>query len=175
MKNDQEKANKEVVKALAQIDASIETKRDMFEALARLTVTVAFDTVAFRNGKKGVEIFLTKRGPDEAYADQWHSPGSVLRRGEDFQGVFDRLSEFEFKTPIISKRIVGLLNYRTTERGHFICPVFLVGLKKSPEIGKWFLVNALPSDIVDDHKKFLIPKTLESYLDPKNPFFLTGR
>lgn len=175
MKNELEKINKEAIKAMAKVDASIESDRAMFEALARLTVSVAFETVALRNGKNGVEIFLTKRGPDEAHANQWHSPGSVLRREEDFQNVFDRLAECEFQVPIISKKFIGLLNYQNTERGHFFCPVFLVELEQNPETGEWFSVNNLPVNIVNEHKNLLIPKALESFIDPDKPIFFSGR
>src|SRR3989338_5641250 len=71
----------------------------LFNAFARLTVSVAVEAVCLRKklGTGEFEVYLTKRSLDEtAYPGQWHIPGTVMRPMEDLEDAFARLGAKEF-------------------------------------------------------------------------------
>ena len=52
----------------------------LFEAIARLSVNVAFEAVYLRHNKnKSPGSFLLKRDSHDSFPGQWHVPGSVFR------------------------------------------------------------------------------------------------
>lgn len=76
---------------------------ELFEAITRLSVGVVYEAVAFRlSAQKTTQVFLARRGPNEAYANLWHCPGSFFRAKERPEDVAARLSDNEFGAKIIS-------------------------------------------------------------------------
>ncbi len=135
----------------------------LFEALARWMPPVAFEMVALRRNGDDVEVFMTLRRPDESYADQWHSPGSVMRYGEQEEDVFRRLAESEFGTNDLGQPVlVGVFNNTTEERGHFYCPVYLCQIGAT-SMGRWFRVDDLPANTVRHHREKIIPIALRAF------------
>lgn len=141
-------------------------KTKLFNAIARHSVGIAIEAVLFRRGNNGeIEVYLTKRAPNEAYAGQWHCPGSFIRSGEMPPDVFHRLAEREFKTSIarwdyVTSDFFPEERYRTMEDR-----VYLVEVNSEPknERGRWYDVNDLPLDIVEGHRKFIIPAAKEAW------------
>src|SRR4051812_10298513 len=84
-----------VVALLGKIAAAYDTHegmgRELFEAIARVKVTLTPEVVCLRQNPKTkkVEAYLTRRSLDDtAYPGQWHVPGSAIRPGEEIEDVF---------------------------------------------------------------------------------------
>jgi ADP-ribose pyrophosphatase YjhB (NUDIX family) len=141
-----------------------------FEALARITVTFALETVYLRRRPDGtLEILLTLRGPKEAYADSWHSPGSVKRFREAFVEIIARLAAREFGVAIFAllpEKEWVVLDVPDEPRGPFVVAIALVASKEEiqeTEARKWFSLSGLPENIVPQHRDVLIPRAVEIF------------
>lgn len=178
----------ELLKALGEIDPRQPYGTELFDALARVTVSVAVETVCLRLRKEiangvsfragsghtiatddveytEIEVYLVQRSPDDtAYPGQWHCPGSVMRPGESFEDVLERLEQKEFGAPLLSKRFVANINpsrLKPEERGHFLSIVYLCVFEEKEDLrGKWFSVRALPKETVESHRRKIIPCAL---------------
>lgn len=133
----------------------------LFDAIAKVSVSVAFEAVALRKNPEtdAVEVFLIQRAEnDTAYPGEWHVPGSVLRPQEAAEHVLIRLSKREFGTKVVKSKFVAILSNPGEARGHFISLVYRVKLDGEPVgRGKWFPVDALPAKTVTEHRKHIIP------------------
>lgn len=136
----------------------------LFETIAKLSVSVAFEAVCLRQNKKSgkIEIYLRQREPHESYTGQWHCPGSVFRTGEYPKDVLRRLARHEFKTNITIISPVGEL-FIADIRGWFLCKIYLVKCKEAPQSGKWWPVDKLPQNTVAGHRERIIPLALKAF------------
>ncbi|PIR76627.1 MAG: hypothetical protein COU32_00995 [Candidatus Magasanikbacteria bacterium CG10_big_fil_rev_8_21_14_0_10_42_10] len=139
----------------------------LFDAIAKVTVTVACENIAMRRGDDGrLYVFLRCRSLDDtAYPGEWHSPGSALRPGETYEDVFRRLRG-EFGSDVVKHEQIGLLNVPEEERGHFLTPVFLVeidGDGRQDDRHGWFPVDALPQPMVAHHECRLFPMAIKAF------------
>jgi len=150
------------VRALAEIDPHKAFGTELYNAIARVSISVAIELVALRDNSGVIEILLMQRGPNEAYANMWHCPGSALRPGENEQDVFTRLSQREFQAPIVVGKFVGYDNNPHEERGHFIHFIFLCTPSDGCR-GTWFPVDKLPQMIVEHHRSVVIPKAVNVF------------
>lgn len=144
----------------------------LFDALARLSWSIAFEAVTLRqNAATGeVEVYLRQReANDTAYPSQWHCPGTVIRPGERPQHQANRL-EKEFGCPInYYTRIAGL--YTSEERGSFLSEIYSVELGGDPRIDdrhRWFPVTDLPEVTVDFHRNHIIPTVYLHYCNTRS-------
>ncbi len=136
----------------------------LFEAIAKLGISVALEAVLFRTKGEKVEVFMTKRGKDESFPGEWHCPGSVFRPGEFPHNVLARLAKQEFKTKVVLESDCVADVFVKEMRGWFLSRVYLVKVVGKPTSkGKWFSVTKLPKDTVAHHKNFVIPKALKEY------------
>jgi len=139
----------------------------LFEAIARLSVNVAFEAVCLRLNKKtkAVEVFLLKRGPHDSFPGQWHVPGSVFRPGEKPQDVIHRLSGHrEFGVPVTSDFKCHGTIFIPDARGWFLSLVYLVKCKKTPNrAGRWFDVKSLSKKVIPHHRKDVIPAAVSAF------------
>jgi len=150
---------KKAIKCLAIIDPRKPMGTELFNIIARLTVSVAIDMVALRKSKKGTEIYLTKRLPGQSYSGKWHIPGTIIRPGEMEKDAFLRLEKKEFKTKLKCIRFIGYHNNIKEERGHFINLIFCCKIKKNNT--NWFFIDNLPNLMVDFQKKISIPMVIK--------------
>jgi len=138
----------------------------LFNAVARLTPTIAFEAVALRwtgnTTNPHVEVFMTRRGPDKAYPNQWHVPGSIFRNNERPVLVLLRLAKEEFQTSFYSYRQVAQIWY-PEKRSWTLLLVYLVGLEGEPPTGSWFAVSDLPEDTVVHHRNIVIPEAVRAF------------
>lgn len=150
---------KELIAKLLRLIKPGEYGTQLFNALARLTVTSAVEACAFRRTHRGVEVLLRQRGPDEAYSGQFHCPGSVYRPGESDEELFRRLEAAEAMVGIKNPRLVGHHNHRGEERGHFVALIFLVDAYEGRGT-EWYPVDRLPTNMVEHHRTTVIPMAL---------------
>lgn len=162
----------ELLRLLGEIDPSQPYGTDLFNALARLTVTVAIEAVCLRYNfiTLNPEVYLVQRSPDDtAYPGEWHCPGSAMRpKNERFEEVLNRLAKKEFGTKLVSTRFVTNINPSLSEpeaRGCFLSVVFLCVLEEKEGLrGKWFPVDNLPENTVKHHRKRIIPCALGAFV-----------
>jgi len=180
-----------VIEALKVVDPTKPYGTALFDALARVTVSVAIEAVCLRLQKeiapgvlcltsKGfvatddvqygvIEVYMIQRSQDDtAYPGEWHCPGSVMRPGESFEDVLDRLAKKEFGADFVSAMFVANINPSSLEpeaRGHFLSIVYLCDLEEKEGLrGEWFPVNQLPEKTVEHHRKRIIPAALGTFV-----------
>ncbi len=160
--------DQQLFEALAKIDPRKPYGTTLFNAIARLTVSPAVETVCLRLNQttKEVEVYLVQRARDDtAYPGEWHCPGSVLRPGEDFKDAFGRLAKCEFGGIILSMQFVANANVPTESRGHFLSLVYLCVLDDTDGLrGKWFPINQLPDKTVEHHRHRIIPVAVGAFV-----------
>lgn len=168
----------ELIEALGKIDPKQPYGTELFDALARLTVSVALEAVCLRARStwieldgylRWVEVYLVQRSQDDtAYPGEWHCPGSVMRPGESFEDIVARLEKREFDAGLKSWRFVANLNpskFEPEARGTFLSVVYLCELEEKEALcGKWFPVNNLPANTVHGHRDRIIPCALGAFL-----------
>ncbi len=138
----------------------------LFEAIARLSVSVAFEAVCLRRNSKtkAVEVFMLQRKPHESFPGQWHVPGAVFRPGEQPHNVVSRLAQREFGVQIISDFKCHGTFFVPEPRGWFLSLVYLVKSKKTPtHNGRWWNVKKLPKSLLPHHYKYIIPVAVKAF------------
>jgi len=162
---------KVLIIGLNKVDPTKPYGTELFDALARLTVSVAIEAVCLRLNPttKDIEVYLVQRSPnDTAYPGEWHCPGSVMRLRESFEDILERLAKKEFGANLVSARFVANINPSALEpeaRGHFLSIVYLCVLEEKEGLrGKWFPVNQLPDKTVEGHRKRIIPCALGAFV-----------
>ena len=148
---------KKLIDNLNKLDPKKPYGPKLFNALARLTVSVAIECVALQIENQTTEILLTRRAKNDLlYPWYWHFPGTILRPGEKLTDAFERLAKKEFRTPLKPKKdFIAFCNIPNCERGHELSLLFRVYLEKNPK-GQWFSIYDLPKKIVPYHKNELI-------------------
>ena len=139
---------------------------ELFNAIARHSVGVAIETVLLRrSAKNGLEVYMTLRGADVAYANQWHVPGSYIRPGETMEDVLRRLSTTEYGVDIVRADFVKDFFVPEERFRTILDHIRLVCVKSLPTAhnGQWFPVENLPENTVDIHKMFIIPAAIDAY------------
>lgn len=159
----------DLIQGLREIDPTKPYGTELFDALARLTVSVAIEAVCLRlnPSTQKVEVYMTERSPtDTAFPGEWHCPGSVIRPKEDIKDVFNRLTQKEFGGKILSTQFVANVNHPTEARGHFFSLVYLCSLDESNGglRGKWFPVDQLPEKTVESHRHRIIPAAVVAFV-----------
>jgi ADP-ribose pyrophosphatase YjhB (NUDIX family) len=177
--------NKELFRLLGEIDPQKPYGTALFDALAKLTVSVAVEAVCVRQHFQlfdpeelwdpAFEVYMVQRSPnDTAYPGEWHCPGSVMRPGESVKDIMDRLNKKEFDGNLLSSKFVANINHTHEQRGHFLSMVYLCQLKDKKGIkntqglnGKWYLTYRLPERTVIHHRNPIIPAALGSFLSDR--------
>lgn len=162
---------KALIELLGKVNPTEPYGTELFNALARITVSVAIEAVCLRysSDSKKVEVYMIQRSPDDtAYPGEWHCPGSVMRPGESFEDVLERLAQKEFKANLVSTRFVANINPSALEpeaRGHFLSIVYLCILQEKEGLrGRWFSVDELPEKTVESHLKRIIPVAMGAFV-----------
>lgn len=161
-----------VARLLGYIDPRQPFGTALFDAFARITVSVAIEGFALRRNSvtEELDVFLRRRALDDtAYPGEWHAPGTILRPGETYNNAFDRLAG-EFGTSVLSYLLCDNLNWPQEARGHVLSIIFLVDLIDDPrkdETHCWFSVDRLPQPMVDSHEHHMLPMAIKAFEDRK--------
>ncbi len=162
---DQDSAKRAAAEALSLVESGPGKGlgTELFDQVARHSVSYAFEAVAIRRNENGhLMVYLMKRRDDDtAYPGQYHCPGSVRRPFEKWGDVATRLSRGEFKAAISNFRKVGEIPTNAA-RGSFVSVVYLINLEGETSPEKWFPVNGVIAGsagipVVDIHQQMLIP------------------
>jgi hypothetical protein len=137
----------------------------LYNTLAPLFTLTGVETVFVRQSDSVVEILLTQReGGDKFYADQWHSPGSMLRATDRkgvganaFEDALQRVClELKIERTEITRFEPVMSRTHGTPRGPELAMVFCCELNNdSTPHGTWFPVRKLPRNIVSHHLLFI--------------------
>ena len=141
--------------------------RKLFEAVARLSASVAYEAVAIRRNKitGKLDVFMQKRKRHQTYAGQWHCPGSIFRPYEKPADVLKRLERNEFKAELKSDNLCVKDFFIDSEIGWLLSRVYIVQIVGKPSGGKWWPVNALPKNTVSEHRRLIIPAAVKYFKD----------
>jgi len=138
--------------------------KELFEAVAKHTVGIAIEAVLLRRNENTckIEVFLTKRGPNEAYANQFHCPGTFVRAGEDDNTAILRLGKNEFHSTITTVEMCGEAFVPEIRYKSMLDRVYLIKCQNpTNETGKWIdIAKLVEYPIVDGHINFVIPTAL---------------
>lgn len=147
---------------------------ELFDAICRLTVTVAIEAIPWRINPEhnDVEILLIRRKPDEAYAGLLHTPGTAMRCDEDVErDTIPRLlaKELGGECEFGSVQFVGNLNNTDELRGHYFTPVYIAEVIGEPANGEWWPIDNLPhiDDTVAGHTLCLWPMAIRAITELK--------
>lgn len=160
-----EDCKREAIEALVKVDPCQPYGTELFNAIARVSVSVAIEAIGIRRNPESdkLEVLLMKRSVNApAYSSMWHLPGSFLRPGESILDVIDRLAEKEFKASIRFVKQVGLKNNPHEARGHVLHILCLI--ETEDVSANWFPIDKLPEPIVEHHRQVLIPAGVEAFL-----------
>lgn len=158
---------KRAVKALKLIDSNKPFGTELFNAIARVSVSIGVEAVCLRVNMDTTEteVLLIQRSLDDsAYPGEWHCPGSVMRPGEKFSDVFERLAKREFLGKLIPQKFVGNFNNATEARGHFLSVIYLCSTDGAG--GTWYPLDTLPEKTVDHHRRYVIPMAARIFSNP---------
>ncbi|OGZ66112.1 MAG: hypothetical protein A3D34_02990 [Candidatus Staskawiczbacteria bacterium RIFCSPHIGHO2_02_FULL_33_16] len=158
--------NNELLEFLGKINTKKPYGTALFNALARVTISLTIDAVCLRLNIKSnkVEVYLTQRANnDTAYPGQWHCPNSIFRPSEDYKDVFARLEKREIGGLLGEKNFIDSFNNPQEVRGHFFSLVYLCSIKKDGLVGRWFSVNDLPKNTIVHHRNHIIPMVLKKF------------
>jgi len=161
-----EQVKRVVAKALCLIDPSKPYGTELFDAVAKVSISVTIEAVCLRRNPttRVIEVLITQRSPDDtAYPGEWHCPGSVMRPGETEKEVFARLSKDEFCAKVTPKRFVGNFNNPNERRGHFLSMVYLCTIEEEAK-GTWCSVDQLHSKTVEHHLNNVIPMVVKAFM-----------
>jgi ADP-ribose pyrophosphatase YjhB (NUDIX family) len=159
----EEKDLKKLIDLLNQVDPHKPLGTPLFDAIARLTIGVAIETVSLRHGTGGVEVYMTQRSLEEsAYPGEWHCPGSFIRHGEKIDDVMRRLEKKETGISFSSAREIATINNPKEARGHIFQIVHLCTIEGQGK-GKWFPLDQLPKNTVQQHREVIIPAALKVF------------
>lgn len=155
----------ELHRMLAGVEPGKPYGTELFNDLARLMPIVGLETVCLRRTRDRVEVFMVLRKADEAYAEEWHSPGSIYRLRETDEQVVERLEQREFGCKIKLGPLVGKVNNVREVRGHAICLVHVCETVGEPAVsGRWFPVDNLPENTIGVHRDEIIPMAVMAFL-----------
>ena len=160
-----ENDKKAAIGALSKIDPWKPYGADLFNAIARVSISVAVEAIGIRrNVQTGeLEVRLMQRPQNApAYAGMWHFPGSFIRPGESEENVLKRLEKGEFKAPVRLISRIGWDNNPHEERGHVMHLLYLVEVDDLSD-NKWFPIGNLPEPMVDHHRQVLIPVAVKAF------------
>lgn len=151
---------KDVIKALSFINPKKPMGTDLFNVVARISVSIALESIILRKSKNNnIEIFLIKRLKNQSYARMWHVPGTILRSGETEKKAFLRLAKEEIGISFESVKFVGTFNNSKDERGHSFSLLHLCEIKGGPE-KNWFSITNFPREMINFQRENFIPKAL---------------
>lgn len=157
-----------VIDALKIVDPTQPYGTELFDALARLTISVAVEAVCLRLNPttQKIEVYLVQRSPnDTAYPNEWHCPGTVMRPTEEIEDTFRRLSRKEFGAGFLKKQFIANANHPTEVRGHFFSLVYICVLEEKGSLrGRWFPVSELPEKTVEHHIRRIIPAAVGAFV-----------
>jgi ADP-ribose pyrophosphatase YjhB (NUDIX family) len=155
------------VDALAKIDPRQPYGTELFNAIARISVSVCIEGVCLRKNPltKAIEVLLIQRAEnDTAYPGQMHCPGTIMRPGESMADMFCRLTDTELDGMAPNWFFAGFDNNPAEARGHFFHLIFLARVD-SQEKGNWYPVESLPPNTIEHHRITVIPTAVKAFIE----------
>lgn len=127
--------------------------------------TMALELGIVRQGKRGPEIFMVKRGPkDPVWPNEWHIPGTVIRN-ERISVAYKRLIANEATGAARFGQLQFVANHEFPKgegplrcrRGFEYARIYVVETKKGTTLsgGKFFRFNRLPKRVIGHHETML--------------------
>ena len=125
--------------------------RDVFHAIARLTVTTTFVVVPLLRKQARTLAYLPRRSPNDlTYPSMLNTPGTVIRADdESLFDVYQRLGQAEFPEIAIKRGPIFVDTvYDRIVRGREVSLIHWAEVEDTSDISCFTDVNELPSDVV---------------------------
>lgn len=132
----------------------------LYNEFARLFRFPALEVIIYKKNKttNSIEILLGQRPADDPFfANQWHSPGTMLRFSDNklehgFKRILNEIGITKFKS---NPKLVGLLPH-TDPRGPSIHLTFIAEINQSPKNNtQYYPVNKLPKNLTPSQKELI--------------------
>ncbi len=145
--------------------------KEIFFEIIRLIPAAIVDIVPLIEINNELQVLLIERESDDPFfGGQVHIPGTSLRSTDakgNFKSAFDRIIQGELKgVSVISEPVFCGSSFHDTTRGSELTLIHWVLVDQTINIGKFYLVNDLPSNIVP-HQKNTIGIAVENYRKSK--------
>ncbi len=133
---------------------------DIFDQIARLTVSSIVELVPLRINDGKVEVLLTKRDADDIHwPSMLHTAGTVVRATDqegDMKSAFDRVINDELGSVKINGEPQYVMStFRRSARGMENSRIFFIDVIGQPTIGEFYPVDNLPATVVDTQLEFI--------------------
>ena len=122
---------------------------------------VAADIIILRDGEKGKEVLLIKRG-HEPFKDMWALPGGRLEENETIEQCAIREAKEETNLDITIERLIGVYSDPNRDPRKIVAVAFLCSATGNVREGddakafKWVPIeDALQMELAADHNKIL--------------------
>lgn len=133
---------KELVRLLKKV--RLPAPYPVFIALCKSVPMIAVDLAFISDDGR---VFLTHR-KDEFY-EGWHIPGSILTTGESVKHAIKRVARKELGIDSLKSEFVNHIYYNDI-RESGISLLFAVSSKSEPKGGKYFSLNKIPKNFIND-------------------------
>lgn len=149
---------------------------ELHTAISPFLCNIAFEGVLFRHSEGRVEVFLSRRPADDsvpAWRNKLHVPGVLLYSWEmaqldtDVTTAAKRLSDKEYGGLINGWVLVGDKMFQA-KRGPARCLIHLISVSDDPakyNLGDWYDVHNLPSDVISAHCDAILPVAVKAFLE----------
>jgi hypothetical protein len=135
----------------------------IFAEVARLSALPVIEIVPLRRNGVKVEVLLLNRGPqDPIFANQLHTPGTIVRATDSEQTAIDRLTQKELHGLSMTVPVFVTYTLHQSKRGTESARVFWVEVRGVPDIGQFYDSADLPDNLVESQFDF-IQAAVEAY------------
>ena len=133
---------------------------DLFNAMARLTVTPVVEIAPLYNNVGVLSVLLCKRPEDDPlWPGQYHLPGTIVGaqdRPGGYSDAFSRILNGRLRDVQTTEPIFVGSEIVKTARGAEIALIHWAEILVNPKKDTLFPVDELPSDMIEGHPNFIL-------------------
>jgi hypothetical protein len=133
---------------------------DVFNQIARLTVTPVVEVVPYFKGSDGqAKVHLLQRSSDDPnWANMYHVPGTIVLASDNPGSFSDALSRItNSKLAAYEPRAAEFVGTQLCKvsRGMEVAIIFAAELRKSPDKESLFDLSSLPAELIEGQDAFI--------------------
>ena len=149
----------DVAKALSAFESG-KLPSDVFNQVARLTVTPVVELVAFfRDTDNATKVFLLRRDiNDPLWGNMYHVPGSIVLASDapgSFSDALHRIQTSKLDSVDLTEPRLVDIQLCKVARGTEVAIIYAAELKGRPSEDMLFDLQALPDGMIEGHSEFI--------------------
>jgi hypothetical protein len=127
---------------------------EIFNEIARLTVSLAIEFIPLRYNGQQIEVLLIPRPTgDPIWPGMVHTPGTILRPTDtSFEDAFNRLFNDELGIADKPNLLFNGFNLGTGLRGSTLSLEYIINLNQPPRNGTYYPYSNLPNNFIAEQK-----------------------